>query len=145
MSKDEKKLTEKDIRKSVDDWEQRINDLYTFIENSFNGYIEIECKKDKCMTMYEELMQKFGIEKREIPMLEVYKNRNLIIKFKPIGLWVIGANGRIDILTHLGSYILADISVKKAKKSDWIVYSPDNRQKGEKFTKEFILELVDKI
>lgn len=59
-----------------------------------------------------------------------------------MGLWVIGANGRIDILTKSGAYILVDVGEKEGP-SNWKVYAPKNRKKGVDFDNKFIAELIE--
>jgi hypothetical protein len=49
--------------------------------------------------MDEEQMQLFAVEPISLPILKISKNNNAIANVIPIGLWVIGASGRIDVLT----------------------------------------------
>ena len=86
-------------------------------------------------------MQKFNVSPVELPILELRKNKELLASFKPMGLWVIGANGRIDILTKAGSYILVDIA-EKTEPSIWKVYTPSNRKQSVDFDSNFIAALI---
>ncbi len=130
------------IENMVNDWKKRLDSLYFFVGQSLTGIQNVECRQTKHMTMYEELMQKFEIGPAKIPILDVYKYKNVIASFKPIGLWVTGANGRIDILTKSGAFILVDIA-EKGEKPDWKVFSPKSRKKGKDFDPVFIAELVN--
>jgi hypothetical protein len=65
--------------------------------------------------MYEELMSQFGIPASEIDTADVHKGKHFILSIKPKGLWIIGANGRIDILTTKGSYMLVDTADEFSK------------------------------
>ncbi|MCP4109645.1 MAG: hypothetical protein GY749_29680 [Desulfobacteraceae bacterium] len=129
------------IEGKVKDWKQRLDSLYSLVEKSLTGMQNVECRQTKHMTMYEELMQKFEISPEKIPILDVYKDKNVIATFKPVGLWVIGANGRIDILTKSGAFILVD-KAENGENSEWKVFSPKNRKKEEDFDPVFITELV---
>lgn len=129
------------IENRVEDWRQRIEFVFSLVKNSLSGNSDIEFAEHKTVQMNEELMQKFGISPVSLPVLEVKRKGVLVASFKPIGLWVIGANGRIDILTKEGSYILVDLEGKD-KPSDWRVYTPKNRKKSIPFDKEFVLRLV---
>jgi hypothetical protein len=51
-------------------------------------------------TMDEELMQLFGVDPISLPILKISKNNVAIANVLPIGLWVIGGSGRIDVLTR---------------------------------------------
>ena len=132
------------IQQRVEDWKKRIEDLYAFVENELSQLPGVSIKKDRYVQMYEELMVKFDVEAQSIIILDVYKNGNLALSFKPVGLWVIGANGRIDILTSKGSYILVD-RAEHGDNSQWVIYSPKNRRSGETLTSEIILKLMEDI
>ncbi|MCO7227740.1 hypothetical protein NH398_00630 [Halomonas sp. CnH100-B] len=129
------------IENRVKDWGQRIEAVFSLVKNSLSGNSEIEFFEEKTVQMYEELMQEFNLSPVSLPVLEVKRKGVLVASFKPIGLWVIGANGRIDILTKEGSYILVDLEGKD-KASNWRVYTPNNRKKSIPFDKEFVLGLV---
>ncbi len=131
------------IEKRVKDWKDRLNSLYLLVEDILSAKKNIECKKTRQTTMYEELMQKYDIESEDIPILDIYKDKVIIAIFKPVGLWVIGANGRIDILTEEGAYILAD-TAEKGKKPEWKVFTPKNRKSGKNLDSSLILDLVNK-
>lgn len=134
-------INKEHIENRVEDWGQRIESVFSLVKNSLSGNSEIEFAEHKTVQMNEELMQKFGVSAVSLPVLEVKRKGVLVASFKPIGLWVIGANGRIDILTKEGSYILVDLEGKD-KPSDWRVYTPKNRKKSIPFDKEFVRGLV---
>lgn len=91
--------------------------------------------------MYEELMDTFGVPPKNVPIFDIYIKKKLIATSKSIGLWVIGAAGRIDIFTKKGSYILVDMSENESTPL-WRVFTPQNRKKGESFDEAFISKLV---
>jgi hypothetical protein len=129
------------IQHQVGNWLERLSELYSFVENTLKNSKGIECKSNRHMTMYEELMQKYDVDPAEVPILDIYKNKTIVASFKPVGLWVIGANGRIDILTKSGAFILVDVA-GKLENSKWKVYTPKNRTEGIDFDDTFINELV---
>lgn len=129
------------IESRVNDWMKRVGDLYALVKASFADSQEIECRSARHIMMHEELMQKFGVAPKRVPILDIYKDKTLIASFKPVGLWVLGANGRVDILTKSGAFILADVA-EKGNGSEWKVFAPDNRRKGAVFDSDFISGLV---
>lgn len=129
------------IESRIADWIQRIDDLYTFVKGATDNINGIKYKKNKKVVMHEGLMQNFHVTPVDLPILDIYKEQKLVMSFKPIGLWVLGANGRIDILTQSGAYILVDIA-EKNNKPEWEVFSPAHRTKGQHFDSNFIQELV---
>jgi len=129
------------IERRVEDWKKRLADLYASVDAELSGLSDIRIEKNRSTLMHEELMQKYGVSSERLPILDIYKRNKLAATFKPVGLWVIGANGRVDILTSQGSYILVD----KAEYGDnpqWFVYSPKNRRTGKPFDSAFIRETL---
>jgi hypothetical protein len=129
------------IEKKVRDWTERVNKLYSFVRNHLSNIKGIECKTSKNMTMYEEQMKKFDVPPANVPILDVYKENILIASFKPLGLWVIGANGRIDVLTKTGVYILVDLA-ENGRDAKWEVFTPTNKQKAQSFNANFVKKLA---
>ncbi|WJG22770.1 hypothetical protein [Vibrio furnissii] len=129
------------IEKRVQDWVQRVNNIFSLVKDSLSGNSEIEFVESKTVKMHEELMQKYKVSPVDLPVLEIRRKNALLASFKPMGLWVIGANGRIDILTKEGSYILVDLEGKE-KPSDWQIYTPKNRKSSIAFDKDFIQGLI---
>ena len=138
------KIDKEYIENRVKDWKERLAELYKNVEQALSDHREIAYKKDRMTTMNEELMQKFDVHPEQIPLLDIYKNDVLIATFKPIGLWVIGANGRVDILTKKGSYIVVDTSDKGAAPS-WKVYTPENRKQGIELDKNFLEKIINEV
>ena len=87
--------------------------------------------------MHEGLMKQFEIPMREIPTAGVFKDGILKIAIKPFGLWVLGANGRIDLLTGNGNFVLID-HADTFKIPEWKIYKENNRDKYEIFTKKLL-------
>jgi hypothetical protein len=128
------------IEERVEDWRQRLNFIFSLVKNALKNEVGIQFHDDKTVVMNEELMQKYDVMAIELPILEVKRSNELLASFKPKGLWVIGANGRIDILTAKGSYILVDLAGKE-EPSNWQVYTPQNRKKSISFNEQFIKDL----
>jgi hypothetical protein len=60
--------------------------------------------------MNEELMQRFGVQPIELPILKIFRKQLAIATLFPVGLWVTGANGRIDLLTAKDSASIVNTS-----------------------------------
>lgn len=86
-------------------------------------------------------MQKYSVPSTSVPVFDLLRARDVIASFKPIGLWVIGANGRIDILAEKGPFILVDLA-EKLKSPRWVVFAPTSRRKEIPFDAKFIESLV---
>ena len=130
------------IENRVHDWVNRLNSLYTFIENSLSNNKHIAFKRNRLMIMNEEMMHKYDVRPEKISLLDIYKDNKIVATLKPIGLWVIGANGRVDILTDSGAYIVVDIARNDQEEPYWQVYTPKNRKKSSHLDLSFITDLV---
>ncbi len=91
--------------------------------------------------MYEEIMQQYQVEPTTMKVLDIYKGNNIVATIKPIGLWLIGANGRVDILCKNGTATLIDKS-DKFEKPDWIAYYGTKGFEGKPFNIHFLYELL---
>ena len=135
----ENKVDKKHIEKRVRDWKKRVSDLYSTINLWLNGSGYILRFGPKS-TMYEELMSQFGIEATEIDTADVYKDKTFILTIKPKGLWIIGANGRIDILTIKGSFMLID-EAEQFQPPQWKLFNGD-KHNGIALSKNVFLNLL---
>jgi hypothetical protein len=114
-------ITAKYVEKCVDDWLQRLDDLFKQIKTwaAANGW----AAEDGAPTpMREEMMERYGVGERKQPTLFVRSDTGAQIWIKPKGLWVIGANGRVDIYSRKGAYTLVDVG-EKFQTPQWVLGS----------------------
>lgn len=138
---DQEEIDKPYIERRVAEWANRIDALYSIVQDALSGMREISTSMSRSISMNEELMQKYSVPGRELPILDIKKNGQIIATLKPIGLWVIGANGRVDLLSEKGSYILVD-HAEHGTTPDWKVFTPSNRTKSESFDANFIRRAV---
>lgn len=93
--------------------------------------------------MREELMVRFGVPSRDMPSFEIQRGNRAVLRFQPKGLWIIGGNGRVDLIAAAKSFILVDMSEKLSKVSDWQVYATGPTKVVSPFTREFLMKLVN--
>ena len=55
----------------------------------------------------EPLMRRFNVPPRDLPTYMIFQG-NKQIRFVPSALWVVGANGRVNVNTSLKQHILVD-------------------------------------
>lgn len=127
----------------VIDWESRVRDFYIKIEEWLSDLSHLHFKKTRTVTMSEELMQKYAVSDRDLPILDVMDGEQVIASFVPRGLWVIGASGRIDAITQVKTRILVAIKDDKSI-FNWCEVDPDNRKNPEVLTKEKIISYMVK-
>ena len=135
----ENTVDKQQIEKRVSDWKERVSGLYSNINVWLNDS-EYSLKDGHKLTMYEELMSQFDIPATEIDTKDVYAGKTFILALKPRGLWLIGVNGRIDILTTKGNYMLVD-NAEQFKTPQWKLFNGDKKN-GVEFTKPTFLNLL---
>ncbi|MDO9416294.1 hypothetical protein [Pararhizobium sp.] len=133
-------LTKDDVSRRVDDWLKRLRDLFAVTTEWAlkNGWTVGDVGSTP---MNEELMQHFGIAARDQPVLRLDKAAESYALFKPKALWVIGANGRIDLYTSKGVFIIID-QADKYEQPRWTLFRGSNKKEGDRFSPELILSLV---
>ncbi len=129
------------IMRRVDDWEARVVSLIREVTRWTSKDKSIVVKLSRSERMHERQMKDFDIEMRELPTADILKNGKVIGSIKPFGLWIIGANGRIDLLTPNGSIILVDRS-EQFQKPNWKLFSQKDRSKGVDFSKDVLFQIL---
>lgn len=138
---EEQKIDKDYVDKRADGWISKVEKLYSDIKDALKGNSVVGFKSEQYMIMEEELMQKYGVPPKKVPIFDLFVGNQLKATFKPIGLWVVGARGRIDILTKEGSYILVDLGDDETH-PNWKVFTPKNRKKSSPFDNKFLETLV---
>lgn len=121
------------------DWRDRVHELYDKIERELRGNSFRFDRKGKHVSA-EELPQRAGVSNADRPEIDILRimrpdNSNAAVLY-PRGLWIIGANGRVDLrITPMvgGSetYMLVDQSEPFTRPAQWIrvpIGSPFDRE-----------------
>lgn len=135
------KVDKQHVVKRVDDWKKRVSELYSTIElwlKSSDCYI----KRGSKLKMYEELMSEFNVRATDIETADIYKDNKIVLTLKPKGLWIVGANGRIDLLSTKGNYMLVDFA-EQFESPHWKLFNGDKKN-GVEFTKQSFFQLLNK-
>jgi hypothetical protein len=136
---DDSEPSKEHISLRVEDWLKRLEQLTAQIRTWAvkNGWtIEVSGG----VTMSEELMQRHGIKQREQPSLQLRSPEGKIIWIKPKGLWVIGANGRVDLYSPKGTYTLVD-TAPPLSPAKWRIHRV-GETKGKQFSASLLKGLV---
>jgi uncharacterized protein YeeX (DUF496 family) len=137
--KDTITIDKQHVEKRVKDWKKRVNDLYSTLKDWLKGS-DYSLRLGRKLTMYEEPMAEYKIPAAEIDTADIYKGNKILLSFKPNGLWIIGVNGKINILTTNGSYSLLDYA-EEFEAPQWKLFNGD-KMNGVRFTKEAFLQLL---
>ena len=141
MNDKNKNIEAEDVIKRISDWKKRISDLYATIDNWLIN-TEYNIKPGPKTIMYEELMSLYNLEATKLDTIDILRGRIFVMSIKPKGLWIIGANGRIDLLSLSNNVILVDIA-KQFEQPQWKLYD-NNKLKGVDFNSDIFLNLLSK-
>jgi len=128
------------VVEEVDDWINRVNTLYADIQTWLADNPNLRFDRSRTVIMSEEIMQKFAVPDREISVLDVFGGDQVIASFVPRGLWLIGAWGRVDIITRDRTRML--FALRREGKLEWRLVAPDNRLQTELFDKNTLLATI---
>lgn len=132
-------LSRTEVAARVDEWQKRIASLFSEIKawGQQNGWTADDSGS---IGMHEEPMRRAGVQQVTLPVLRIDGPSGYAL-FKPKGLWVIGANGRVDLYTSAGAYVLVDRS-EYGSASQWTIFRTSNKREGVPFVPELIASLV---
>jgi len=129
------------VVEQADDWVHRIGTLYDDVRAWLGDRPNLRCEQSRTVTMSEEIMQRYAVTDREIPVLDVLDADQVVASFVPRGLWLIGSWGRIDVITRDRTHVL--LALGGQGNLSWrLVTSPDDRRQTVPFDKSALLALV---
>jgi hypothetical protein len=128
------------VVEEVEDWVCRVSGLYRDVQAWLQDQSGIRCEQTRTITMSEELMRKFAVTDRDLPILDVIDADQVIASFVPRGLWLVGSWGRIDVITRARTYVL--VAPGGAGNLAWRLVSPDDRRRMAPFDKTALLPLL---
>lgn len=130
------------IQERVEDWQRRVHDLIGLISDWTEAYDSIKILPLRKQKMHEGLMKTFEVPMAEIESVEIQKNSKTVMVFKPFGLWLIGSNGRVDLLTANGTYVLLD-EAEVFEPPKWKLFAKNDKKQGVDFTQDAFYQLLE--
>lgn len=132
-------ITKEDVEARVKDWKYRLHALFKEVSAwaEKNGW---RVDNSGTVGMHEELMEKFEVPATTQPTLRLDSDQGYVL-FKPKGLWVIGANGRIDLYTSKGTFIIIDLA-ERGHAPKWTIFRATQKRDGDLFTPEMLESLA---
>ena len=132
-------VTREHVVRRVDDWVRRVEGLYRLVKQWLPaGWSSTEVAE---IRMDEEMMRKFGVEPHVVPILELTSKDGRLAKFEPRALWIIGANGRVDLYCGKKHFIILDKS-NRFEPPDWHMANFTNRSQVEKFDQARLVDAL---
>ncbi len=134
-------ITQEQVEVRIADWLKRVHDLYAIIKAWLQPIEGFRVVEHQDSTMYEELMHRFGIGPQAMPTLDIYEDDDLIARVKPIGLWIIGANGRVDLMSRNGGAQIIDES-EPFQEPKWLAHDREHFLDGQLLTRDYLLRIL---
>lgn len=133
-------ITAQAVQNRIDDWLLRLRNLL----DQTKRWAEInhwQVEAAESIVMDEELMRRVHLRPHRQPVLRLRGPNAKYAMFKPKGLWVIGANGRVDLYTSKGAFILVD-RAEAYSPPQWTVFRPADNKEGKPYTPDLLNELT---
>jgi hypothetical protein len=137
-------VTKEYIEYRIDNWEQRIKELFSKIADWARERPDVEFHQASQKQRNEYLMRESNIQPRDFPKL-FFKKGDRRVVFAPSALWVVGANGRIDVIANDNLYIIVDLEDDLEKERRWRITFPNDNLIRKEFNKEAFLEIIDEV
>ena len=141
---DDSHLSSTDLVKRIDNWLDRLSQLRQTVERWIQERAELDLRLEDApaVPMREYLMQVHHIQERSMPAFKIMKGSQQLALFRPVGLWVVGANGRVDVFTAKAAPILVD-SAAEFEKPAWKLYMNKSPRNAIEFNKESFYKVLE--
>lgn len=138
----QQRMTKRRVEARIRDWRRRLQELYAQIE----GWVQQtgnrwSVERGSVEQRHEPMMREFGVVPRQLPTLIITCDRQGI-EFVPSCLWIIGANGRVDVTVGVTAHTLLDMGGEDGQPSDWQLVNPDPKVVLEPFTRDAFLRIA---
>ncbi len=133
-------LTAQEVHERVEDWLRRLDDLFARIRSWAVAH-GLAVKDGEPRPMLEERMERVGEPAREQPTLVLRSAEGKEIWIWPIALWVTLSNGRVDVLSQKGIYVLID-KAEPLQPPQWMLWKVGAGGSGRAFDPEQLAEMV---
>lgn len=114
------------VQARVGEWRARIDALYAQLKNWSPA--EYQWDTSQHLTMHEEPMKACGVAPVELPVLNIHDAAGWKAKIIPYGLWIIGGDGRLDLLTGARRYLIT--GMPQSVGSGWRISEPGFRRES---------------
>jgi hypothetical protein len=136
------KIDAKAVRAQVADWTARLKSLYSQFDDWVQEHPGATVSRGEIKQSIEPLMKQFHVAPRQIPTYTVVVDEKWRIAFVPSAVWIVGANGRIDITTNIRHHMLFDVGGRNGAPSDWQLGVTGSRKFVIPFDKTAFLNLL---
>ncbi len=133
-------LSAQEVHERVEDWLRRLDDLFARIRTWAAAH-GLAVKDGEPRPMLEERMERVGEPARAMPTLVLRSAEGKEIWIWPIALWVTLSNGRVDVLSQKGIYVLID-KAEPLQPPQWMLWKVGAGGRGRAFDPGQLAEMV---
>ena len=133
-------LSKEYVQRRVDDWLNRLNQLFCLNRN-WAGQQGWSIDDSGGTELNQDTMREVGVPPVVQPVQRLDTLDGSYALFRPKGLWVIGANGRIDLYTSKGAFVLID-RADALKNPVWRLFRSSAERGGVAYEPALLTELV---
>ncbi|MCX7046203.1 MAG: hypothetical protein NTX50_12050 [Candidatus Sumerlaeota bacterium] len=117
-------MKKKEVENRIGDWLKRLNELYDRVDYWRQSLPQTEVLPGQISQREEEPMRECKVKPRPVPTYTVLMGKKRL-SFVPAALWILGANGRVNVSTNKGHYMLVDLKGENDAQSDWRIVTPN--------------------
>ncbi len=105
LAQEDEALDRDHVVKRIRDWQGRIEALYRQIAAWLP---DLSAATEGSVPMHEPLMREYGVGGTDLPVLTLSERGRVVARLVPNGLWIIGANGRLDLVAGDERFLIVD-------------------------------------
>lgn len=136
----EDRIDRRYVERRLDDWVQRLEALYASISGWLPSVWSIA--DGESVPIHEELMERYDVPERRLPSKALLKDGQRAGRLLPRGLWIIGANGRLDLILPSRHSIIVD-RAQSFEQPQWTIMPLRDRLKTQPLTEESFMAGLD--
>lgn len=135
----EGKIDRHHVERRVIDWQRRVLAIY----NRITGWLpsDFTTSRNRLLPRREEMMVRYGVPELELPVLEMNKPDGWFGKLVPRGLWIIGANSRLDLFVPEGHFLIID-RADNFEPPQWMIAPSAERRSEQELTRTRFLQAL---
>ena len=127
------------VEARIENWEHRIADLYALV----GAWLPAgwTAASHRSVRMLEEPMREVGLPPRDLPVLDLLEGDKIAATIEPRGLWIVGANGRLDLSRDASHYLITD-AAGNFEPPRWTITSVTDRRRRTPFDRTSLRDVL---
>lgn len=130
-----------EVERRISDWVRRLAGLYDQLDGWIAGLPDVSARREGQTQLIEHPMKEAGVRPRTVPAWTALRGKKRV-SFSPSSLWILGANGRVNVITNSGAHVLVDLGGVEGGPSDWRLVDTSRRNMHRPFDRAVLLELL---